>query len=69
MFIKFTILSIVLLTTGACTTSVAIVDVAATTAIYSVKTAVNIVDAITPDIINKASYAKISLSRHSKYIF
>jgi len=53
MFIKFTILSIVLLTTGACTTSVAIVDVAATTAIYSVKTAVNIVDAITPDIINK----------------
>jgi hypothetical protein len=31
----------------------AIADVAASTVIYGVKTAVNVVDAITPDIINR----------------
>lgn len=50
---KFTILLIVLLATGACGTTVAVVDVAATTAIYTAKTAVNVVDLVTPDLINK----------------
>lgn len=50
---KFTILSIVLLATGACSTTVAVVDVAATTAIYTAKTAVNVVDLVTPNLINK----------------
>jgi hypothetical protein len=34
-------------------TVLAIADVAASTVIYGVKTAVNVVDAITPDIINR----------------
>ena len=38
---------------NACSTSVAILDVAGTTAIYAGKTVVNTVDMITPDIINK----------------
>lgn len=50
---KIVALLFILLGTGACSTSVAVVDVAATTAIYTAKTAVNVVDAITPDIINK----------------
>ncbi len=36
----------------ACTV-LAIADVAASTVIYGVKTAVNVVDAVTPDIINR----------------
>jgi hypothetical protein len=36
----------------ACTV-LAIADVAASTVIYGVKTVVNVVDAVTPDIINK----------------
>lgn len=36
----------------ACTV-LAIADVAASTVVYGVKTAVNVVDAVTPDIINK----------------
>ena len=50
---KFTLLSIVLLATSACGTTVAVVDVAATTAIYTAKTAVSVVDLVTPDLINK----------------
>ena len=34
-------------------TVLAITDVAASTVIYGVKTAVNVVDAVTPDIINR----------------
>lgn len=34
-------------------TLLAIADVAASTAVYGVKTVVNVVDAVTPDIINK----------------
>lgn len=34
-------------------TVLAIADVAASTVIYGVKTAVNVVDAVTPDIVNK----------------
>jgi hypothetical protein len=34
-------------------TVLAIADVAASTVVYGVKTAVNVVDAVTPDIINK----------------
>ena len=34
-------------------TVLAIADVAASTVIYGVKTVVNVVDAVTPDIINK----------------
>lgn len=36
----------------ACTV-LAVADVAASTVIYGVKTAVNVVDAVTPDIINR----------------
>ena len=34
-------------------TVLAVADVAASTVIYGVKTAVNVVDAVTPDIINR----------------
>lgn len=34
-------------------TILAIADVAASTVVYGVKTVVNVVDAVTPDIINK----------------
>jgi hypothetical protein len=34
-------------------TVVAVADAAASTVVYGVKTAVNVVDAITPDIVNK----------------
>lgn len=34
-------------------TVLAIADVAASTVIYGVKTVVNVVDAVTPDIVNK----------------
>jgi hypothetical protein len=34
-------------------TLLAIADVAASTVVYGVKTVVNVVDAVTPDIINK----------------
>lgn len=36
----------------ACTV-LAIADVAASTVVYGVKTAVNVVDAVTPDIVNR----------------
>jgi uncharacterized protein YcfL len=43
---------VVLLCTG-CSTTVAVLDVTASTAIYAGKTVVNTIDAITPDIVNK----------------
>ena len=45
-------IAIILLCSG-CSTTVAVVDVATSTAIYAGKTVVNTVDAITTDIINK----------------
>ena len=51
MKILLVTLSILLL--NACSTSIAILDVAGTTAVYAGKTVVNTVDMITPDIINK----------------
>jgi len=35
-----------------CSTAVAVTDVAVSTTIYAAKTTVNVVDAVTPDIIN-----------------
>lgn len=52
---KLLMLSFVLLLTPVlqgCTV-LAIADVAASTVVYGVKTVVNVVDAVTPDIINK----------------
>jgi|TARA_B110000263_G_C15172644_1_gene447634 uncharacterized lipoprotein YajG len=49
--IKVNAFLIIFLLTG-CSTTAAIVDVTATTAIYAGKTVVNTVDLITPDIIN-----------------
>ena len=42
-----------LMTLSACSTAVAVVDVAASTVIYGVKTVVKTIDAITPDVVNK----------------
>lgn len=36
-----------------CSTVVAVADTAASSAIYAGKTAVNVLDAVTPDIVNK----------------
>ena len=49
---KVFVMTAILLCTS-CSTTVAVVDVATSTAIYAGKTVVNTVDAITPDIINK----------------
>jgi hypothetical protein len=37
---------------NACSTTVAVLDVTASTAIYAGKTVVNTIDAVTPDIVN-----------------
>jgi hypothetical protein len=47
----FSIGLLALVLTG-CSTAIAIVDVTASTVIYTGKTVVNTVDAITPDIVN-----------------
>jgi hypothetical protein len=47
-----TLLLISMLCLQGCTV-LAIADVAGTTAVYAVKTTVNTIDAITPDIVNK----------------
>ena len=36
-----------------CSTAVAVADTAASVAIYAGKTAVNVLDAVTPDIVNR----------------
>jgi hypothetical protein len=41
-----------LLLLNACSTTVAVIDVTTSTAIYAGKTVVNTIDAITPDIVN-----------------
>ena len=50
------LLAVVLLTTlllQGCATVIAVADVTASTVIYGAKTVVNVVDAITPDIVNR----------------
>lgn len=47
-----TALVISFLLTG-CSTAVAVADTAASAAIYAGKTVVNVLDAVTPDIVNK----------------
>ena len=42
-----------LMTLSACSTALAVADVAGSTVIYGVKTVVKTIDAITPDIVNK----------------
>jgi hypothetical protein len=49
---KILALTLVCLGLQACAV-VAVADAAASTVVYGVKTAVNVVDAITPDIVNK----------------
>jgi hypothetical protein len=49
---KFLAMALMCLGLQACAV-VAVADAAASTVVYGVKTAVNVVDAITPDIINK----------------
>jgi hypothetical protein len=36
-----------------CATTIAVVDVAASTVVYGARTLVNVIDAVTPDIINR----------------
>jgi hypothetical protein len=45
-------ISLIAVVLAGCSTAVAIVDVTASTIIYTGKTVVNTVDAITPDIVN-----------------
>jgi hypothetical protein len=50
--LKYLLLTSLLALQG-CATTVAVVDVAASTTVYAGKTVVNTIDMITPDIINK----------------
>lgn len=52
-FMVAMILLVMVLGATGCATTVAVVDVAASTTIYAGKTVVNTIDAITPDIVNK----------------
>ena len=47
------LLLIVFLFLNACSTTVAVLDVAGSTVVYAGKTVVNTVDALTPDIMNR----------------
>lgn len=40
-------------TLSACSTALAVADIAGTTVVYGVKTAIKTIDAITPDVVNK----------------
>jgi CHAT domain-containing protein len=42
-----------LITLSACSTALAVADIAGTTVVYGVKTVVKTIDAVTPDVINK----------------
>lgn len=50
---RFIALSLLVLNFSGCSTALAIADGVGTVAVYGVKTVVNTVDAITPDIVNK----------------
>jgi hypothetical protein len=46
-------LSIITVLLSGCATAVAVADGVGTVAVYTVKTTVNIIDTVTPDIINR----------------
>ena len=46
-------LSIITVLVSGCATAVAVADGVGTVAVYTVKTTVNIIDTVTPDIINR----------------
>lgn len=50
---KMIAIGLTLVCLNACSTTIAVLDVAGSTAIYAGKTVVNTIDAITPDIVNK----------------
>jgi hypothetical protein len=50
---KSIVIIAVLMALPACSTTVAVLDVAGTTVVYAGKTVVNTLDAITPDIVNR----------------
>lgn len=47
------VLCVTIMSMAGCATAVAVVDVAGSAAVYTVKTTVNVLDAITPDIVNR----------------
>lgn len=47
------VLCVAVMSMAGCATAVAVVDVAGSAAVYTVKTTVNVLDAITPDIVNR----------------
>ena len=47
------VLCVIIMSMAGCATAVAVVDVAGSAAVYTVKTTVNVLDAITPDIVNR----------------
>jgi len=47
------VLCVTIMSIAGCATAVAVVDVAGSAAVYTVKTTVNVLDAITPDIVNR----------------
>jgi len=51
--IKTLAVLLILLLSTACTTTVAVLDVTGSAMVYTGKTIVNTIDAITPDIVNK----------------
>jgi len=51
--IKTLAVLLILLLSTACTTTVAVLDVTGSAIVYTGKTIVNTIDAITPDIVNK----------------
>jgi hypothetical protein len=53
IFNQYIFLIFASLSLSACSTVLAVADVAGTTVVYGVKTVVNTIDAITPDIVNK----------------
>jgi len=50
---RFIAVSLLVLNFSGCSTALAIADGVGTVAVYGVKTVVNTVDAVTPDIVNK----------------
>ena len=50
---RFIAISLLVLNFSGCSTALAIADGVGTVAVYGVKTVVNTVDAVTPDIVNK----------------
>ncbi|MBL80161.1 MAG: hypothetical protein CMH70_09065 [Nitrosomonadaceae bacterium] len=50
---KILLLTVLILLLNACSTTVAILDVAGSAVIYTGKTAINTVDMITPDLVNR----------------